>query len=441
MVRVVRLRSSWLFAVLSASISVSASAAEPTTADAAAAAVPAAAPAAPVKNGPKLLVLPYQPIFRSVEQKNVRIATDFLNKELDQKDDLLVVRGPPATEDAAAYQAVEKLMADADKAEANRQIQLAIDHRKAVLAAFDKTPTLLPSADIYAAAHHALARALFWAGRDDEGRAVLDGAARLMPDYELEPSAYSRWYRQKFAELTAKVIAEKPGELLVKSPLPGATIKIDGREMDVAPVLLTNVVPGRHVITAQIEGVPLAQAVVKVDSGKRADLTVSFSGTLGGEAVGLVTDAIAKNGLDKKAVEAATRAGKDAGAAFVVAGGLAKDDDHFKVHTFVIEVASGTVLPLDVQRFDLDMLTAESDILRVVQSVQSAVGAFSKGQPQVASINGKLKTQSIVNEVSAKPMLANLDPKTDKAAKAREKDRPRGPIKALGGTGPRIKDE
>ena len=52
---------------------------------------------------------------------------------------------------------------------------------------------------------------------------------------------------------------------------------------------------------------------------------MDFAGVLGGVEVGDVADAIARNELPKTAVAKAIQAGKNAGAKFVVAGGLAND--------------------------------------------------------------------------------------------------------------------
>ena len=62
--------------------------------------------------------------------------------------------------------------------------------------------------------------------------------------------------RKWFIEVAKQVVRDRPGELLVKSALPGATVQLDGRQMDVAPVLINRVLPGKHIIFAKVDGVP-----------------------------------------------------------------------------------------------------------------------------------------------------------------------------------------
>ena len=388
--------------------------------------------------GPKVLVLPYQPIYRSVPQRKAQVATDFLNKELVQRDHLVVVRGAVAQEGAQApsLEEANALAAEATRLEGERRIQQAVDARKKALEAMEKNASAIVDADEYFAAHHLLARAQMWAGRDDEARATVEVAARMAPTFELDAEAFSRLYRKWFDEAAERVVKEKRGELLVRSVLPGAKITLDGREMDVAPVALNQVVPGKHLIGATVDGVPAYRTVVQVPSGKKSEVTANFGGTVGGDAVGDVTDAIAKNGLPRAAVEKAVQAGKAVGATFVVAGGMAKDENHFNVHTFVVNVPAGTVRAVDVVNFDLDLLTAESDVLRVVQAVDSAIKSFGNGQQALAVVEKRIREQSTVNEVNATPPTRVAGREVGTVKKG-----PRGPVAPLKGGTITIKDE
>ena len=56
-----------------------------------------------------------------------------------------------------------------------------------------------------------------------------------------------------------------------------------------------------------------------------------------------MTDAIAQNSIPAKAVESAASAGKEAGAKYVICGGIAKDEDHFRVHTYVVDVGASKI--------------------------------------------------------------------------------------------------
>jgi hypothetical protein len=392
------------------------------------------AASAPVVAAAKVLVLPYQPIFRSVPQREAQQATELLNKEIAAKDTLAPIRG--AVAEAGAAQAspeqIKAALAEAERLEGEKRIAQAIDARKRALEVIEKNASALESAEDYVLAHHYLARAQMWAGRDDDARATLDVAARMAPGFAVPAESFSRLYRRWFTEAAERVIKEKPGELLVRSVLPGAKISLDGRETDVAPVLLTKAIPGKHLLGARAEGVPGYRTVVTIPAGKKAEFTVNFGGTVGGDAVGDVADAIARNALPKEAVERAAAAGKSVGAAFVVAGGLVKDENHINVHTLLVNVETRQVLALEPVEFDQEMLTAESDVLRVVRSIDAATRSFAGGQPQLAVLDKKAREQKIVNEVSA---AASLKTEARGPAKAGEKKETRkvfGPLK--GGT-------
>jgi hypothetical protein len=367
------------------------------------------------KSGPSVLLVPLQPVFRSVPPNKIQTANDLLQKELNQKDTLVVIRGGISKDEGKAAAAPgdpkdsggTKALADAaDKAEANREIRKAIDLRKKAIDEMEKHAAKI-SPDAYVMAHHLLARDLMWAGDDKEAMEAIDTAARMRPALPLDSKDFSRLYRKWFQRASETALSAKPGDLLVSSVLPGAAITLDGRSMDVAPVLLKKVVAGKHLIGATIEGVPPYAAVVDVKPQKKNEIVVTFQETMGGSAVGVVADALARNSIPKKAVESAAQAGKEAGAQFVVLGALAKDEDRFHVHPFVVEVASAKIAQLGIVDFDLDLLTAESDVLRVVQGVSDSVGKFTSNDKEVQVIDKRIKMQSTVNEIAAAPSLTD----------------------------------
>lgn len=395
--------------------------------------------AAAEKSGDKVLVLPYQPIFRSVEQKKVATATNLLNKELGQKDGLVIIRGAVANGSGATpptLDAVKAALAAAEKAEASRDIEAAITARRDVIAQMEKSAGALEDPEDYILAHHQLARALMWAAQDAPAKKVLDEAARMGPSFELPVKEYSRLYRRWFRDIAKKVVDDKRGELFVKSGLPGAKVFLDGREMDVAPVLLQKTVPGKHLLTAMVDGVPTYGGVVDVKSGKKTTFTVSFGGSVGGDSVGDVADAIAANALPSSAVKSAVQAGKAAGAKFVVAGGMAKDEDHFNVHTMVVDVNKASVKHLKVVDFDLELLTAEADVFQIVAAVDEAVKKFD-GAPSLKTIENRIRSQSTINEVDASPAKVERRRKKVKT----DKDGKRRVFKPLKGGSIIIKDE
>lgn len=391
----------------------------------------------------KILVLPYQPIYRSAEPGKTKLATELVVKELAKQGGLQVFRGGVAREGAEepSGDKIDKLLDAASEFEANKNVQAAIEARRQAIAEMEADPAAVGEAQDFIRAHHDLARALFWAGEDDEAKKVLDLAARMSPAFDLPAGEYSRFYRAAFTRVAKEAVTSKPAELLVRSALPGATIYLDGRNTAVAPVRLEEALPGKHLLQAEVEGVPTAAQVVTIQAGKNDEVTVSFGDTWGGVAVGAVADAIAENQLSADAVKKAVEAGKEAGVAFVVAGGMALDKvaAKFNVHTFVVNVATGGVMQLDVTNFDLDMLTAASDVIRIVRAVEASVKDFGDAKRAVASIESKVRPQSIINEVDAKP---DFSIQTRTASRRPKRPSVRRPIKVLKGSGTlRIKDE
>lgn len=411
---------------------------KPAAADAPA--TPAAAEAE-VAKGPKLLMLPYQPIFRTVDQDKAAKATEYLNKSLSE--DIVVIRGGVADEGAVAPSLETAIAAAkaAEEAEVAKDIVTAVQKRKEVLLAMEANASALDDAEQYAVAQHYLARALMWSGADADAKAVMTEAARMNPAQALKPSEFSRLYRAWFLKIAKAVVTEKPGELLVKSVLPGATIEWDGRAMDVAPVLLQQAVPGKHLLGAVVDGVPPYKAIVEVKSGKKTEYRVTFGGTLGGVEVGEVTDAISTNTLSKAAVQAAVTAGKNAGAEYVLAGGMSKGEDHFKMHTFVVEVKTGKMQPLDVVKFDLDLLTAEADVIRIARQVETAMKTFSAPKPMIAMIDAGVRSSTTINEVDARPDTSSLSSRSKSRNKDDDDGKPRRVFGAVKGGKIKIKED
>lgn len=401
---------------------------------------PAETPKKDVPPGKRVLVLPYQGIFRSVPQKKLDDATELLVKEMTAQEGLAIVRGAVADGGGSgpSLDAAKAAEAEADAAEAAREIGKAIAARERALAEYEKNAGALSSIGPYFEAQHRLARTYALAGRDEDAKRVLETTARMSPGFELPRDAYSRLHAAWFVAAAERAVAERRGKILVKSSLPGARIEIDGRAADVAPVLLEKVVPGKHLIVARLDGVTPFATTIEAEAGKDLTLMARFGNTLGGDAVGDVTDALAQNELSKGAVSSASKAGQQAGAAWVVFGAMAKDDDKFRVHTYVVEAKSGRLAALDVLNFDLELLTAESDILALVKNAARIIEAFPSGETAVAVIEKRIRRQDLTNRFNASPELAVIEEDTGKD----DKKAGRRPVfRPLKGGSITIKDE
>lgn len=393
----------------------------------------------------KVLAVPYQAIFRSVPQEKLEQATALLHKELGGSAE--VIRGAAGTEGAAETDALaqaRRLSEEASAAEANKQIELAIELRKKSLSSYEANASAISDGEEYLFTHHLLARALKTAGRDKEAQSALDVVARMNPGLALPSDQFDRLYRAWFKKAVEAAMKEKRGEILVESALPGAAVELDGREMDVAPVVLEKVLPGRHLVVARIEGVAPFGAIVEVAAGKQTKVVATYAKTAGGSDVGRAAEAVSRNEIPKEAVESASRAGKEVGADFVVLGAMVRNqnDDKFRVHTFLVSVQSQSVLPMEQISFDLDFLTAESDVLRIVRSIQGAMEKKTKGSAAIAKIDDRVRGSSTVNRVDASPdLLAAAGAKERRRGVEKTKDGKRPVFRPLKGGSLVIKDE
>ena len=337
-----------------------------------------------------VVVLPYQPILRSVSADKVRKATDHLIRELRRSQSLKVVVAGKASDPttAGSLKAASDLAEQADKAEQNKNIVEAIERRRAAVAALEDNVAAMDEPERYVRALHRLARALMWSGADKPAREVMTLAARIAPYFSLPPARYSRLYRRWFADEAQRVLREQPGTLVVRSQVPGAIVRLDGRKMDAAPIRIRKVIPGRHWIRATVQGVAPYGRFVELSPGSELIVDVDFGDIVGGAAVGESASALAQNRLPAMAVNNAAIVGEQAGARLVILGGLAADrvEKDFNVHTFVVNVSTKTVAVLLPVSFDESLLTAESDVIGVVEQIEEVARSFPTGVANVEQI-------------------------------------------------------
>jgi hypothetical protein len=389
-----------------------------------------------------VLSLPYQAIYRSVPQKKLDIATSLLQKELATLDNLQIVRGATANSDttAATLDEYQASVARASDAESSRSIRAAVQARKKAVISLEANAGAMPAGNAkqYLQAHHELARTLLLAGDDTAAANAIEHAARLAPTYELSDDVYSRIYQKLFKSAGEKAMNSRRGKVMVKSVLPGAMIELDGRPTGVAPVLLEKVVPGKHLLVARIDGVIPFSTVINVVTKQQTDVTARYSDTSGGDEVGAVADALSTNKLPKEIVESAVKAGETVGAQWVIFGAMAKDDDKYHVHTYLMNVKARKLKSLDVVNFDIELLTAESDVLRIVQDTTNSMENFDGDVSQIKTIERRMRAQSTVNRFNASPEYVDYSATAKKGVKKRV----RRPIfRPLKGGSITIKDE
>ena len=389
-----------------------------------------------------VLSLPYQAIFRTVPQDKLDTATNLLQKELGTVSSLQVIKGAVATENAKAptLQGFEEAQKQAQDSEANRIINSAVEHRTRAIKELEENAGALPknNAKMYLNSLHELARTYLLAGNDEAADKLIEEAARVAPTYDLDDSLYSRVYQKKFKAAADKAVREKRGSILVRSILPGASIEIDGRETGVAPIILEKVVPGKHLVVARINGVVPYSTVVTVEAKKQTEVLAKYKDTSGGDDVGVVADSIAKNQLPKEIVKNAINAAKSTQAKWLVFGAMVKDADKFKVFTYVLNAESGQIKAIDPVNFDLELLTAESDVLRIVQAITQQIEQFDGTVTEIATFERRARKRNMVSKFNASPDYIDFAASNSKKTKKKVRRPIFRPLK--GGT-ITIKDE
>ncbi|MEE2901534.1 MAG: PEGA domain-containing protein [Myxococcota bacterium] len=389
-----------------------------------------------------ILSLPYQAIFRTVPQDKLDTATNLLQKELGTVSGLTVIKGAVATEDAQSpsLQGFESAQKQAQDSETNRVINSAVEHRSNAVKELEQNAGALPkgNAKLYLNALHELARTHLLSGNDEIASKLIDEAARIAPTYDLDDAVYSRVYQKQFKAAADQAVREKRGSILVQSILPGATIEIDGRETGVAPIVLEKVVPGKHLVVARIKGVVPYSTVVTVEAKKQTEVLAKYKDTSGGDDVGVVADAIAKNQLPKAIVQNAIKAAKNAQAKWLVFGAMVKDADKFKVFTYVLNVENAKIKAIEQVNFDLELLTAESDVLRIVQAITKQVDQFDGSIAEIAKFEPRARKRNMVSKFNASPEYVDFAASNSK----QKKKKIRRPIfRPLKGGTITIKDE
>ncbi|MBK8012716.1 MAG: PEGA domain-containing protein [Deltaproteobacteria bacterium] len=352
----------------------------------------------------RLLLVPALPIYRAIEQAKADTVTELFAKELEATGNLVVVRAGVAKTEATPSDAssIRALRAEAEAKERDNDIVLAIAARQKVIQEMLEHAEAQEGDSDLVLAFHELARAQMWAGQDAEAQATLLQAARMSPSFSVPPAQFSRLYQAWFARAAAEALTLKRGQLVVRSVIPGARIALDGRTLGVAPIHINDVIAGKHFISAMGEGVRSIAHAVEIAPERATEFVATFGDTVGGRSVGPLSDALMDNQITAQTVADAVAAGKQEDAAFVALAGITKDEERMHVHGYVVDVSTARIRPLDVVALDLDLLTAESDILRMVRGVAKQIRERGEGKTEVGKIDPRAIHANIVSEVSAK---------------------------------------
>jgi hypothetical protein len=348
---------------------------------------------------PKVLVLPYQHMNQGMpddlgEQTTVVVARELSAQGLNviRADDVgpaqaaapKVESNPDApTGDPKAQATAEKYverareaMDDGDFGKATKMLERA---SKLLEENGDAVPDLRMLAEIYLQA----GVAFFRDGMEDEGDDMLNRAVHLDPERSLDGADYPPIFIKVFDRARYNVLRRPRGRVEVKAQ-PGASVLFDGRNLGKAPLVLTDVLPGEHWVRVERPGEAVQVKKVRVGGGKT--LEVEFAGASAEapapEASAGVLGAIASNKVAPEDADALAKAGKKAGADFVMFGGIYKTDTAYQIRTAYVAVTTGKVGRITDIAFDLDMLSAEIEVFKLVDDAKNQAQAGALARPE-----------------------------------------------------------
>lgn len=345
---------------------------------------------------PKVLVLPYQHLNSGMpddlgEQTTVVVAREMAAQGINviRADGVAGESEAPAAEatsadaptgDPDAQAQAEKFMGRAreamDDSDFGRASKMLGRAAKLMESNGDAVADLRLLPEIYIQA----GVAYFRDGMEDEGDDMLNQAVHLDPERTLDPADYPPIFIRVFDRARFNVLRRPRARIEVKAKA-GATVLFDGRNLGKAPIVLEEALPGRHWIRVEQPGETVQVRTVQARGGKT--LVVDFAGA-GEEAPSEassagVMGAIAANKVEPAHIGQMSKAGKTAGADFVLFGGIYKTDTAYQIRSAYVDVRSGKAGRLTEIAFDLDMLSAEIEVFKLVDDAknQAEAGALS----------------------------------------------------------------
>lgn len=403
--------------------------------------------------GPKVRVLPYQPIARQATPELCAQITEKLSEELAGLEGISLVKDAgEQTEDqkdegqAARDKAVDTARAALDKA-LNRadggnklvkkqKFDPAIKALEDAVVQFDKAAPALTDVSPLVQAHVDLAVALWKRGREDEAQAQMQAAIRLDPDYKPDPKEYWPLFLRVYDQQWRKALREPRAKLKVDATVPGAEVFFNGKSVGAVPLQLINVVPGRHFVRVVKDGAGAYGAVVTVESDGNGEFTADLGGgAAAGGGLGPVAQAVNANLMDVAGLSAARALGKASGADFVVFGGVQKGEANIAVATFLVSVADGKAARLVDLEFDLDLLNLSVESFKLTEELSAKVKDFGEvltpgATPIIRGVAGA--EEKGATEVDVGPPLPEAQGKPTEERRTVNPDDEEGGTRAIG---------
>jgi hypothetical protein len=247
-------------------------------------------------------------------------------------------------------------------------------------------------------------------GQEQDADAQLALAAALNPELELDGKKYPNQFIRSFVKARDRILKDKRGSLLVDATGAGATVEVDGRAAEAAPVKVSELPAGRHLVRALREGLPAWGTVVEVKAGGDATVSPGFIAADGKSYV----DELQNNRLSPDAAKAVADAAKAQGLRAAVVGVVSKTMTSVPVQLVLIDAGSGNMARLPTVTYQGDLLDLSIETLKAREGVEGLLG--DKAEPKAftnaplatllegAKAGAEVKTASVVMRYEVKAM-------------------------------------
>lgn len=353
---------------------------------------------------PKVLVLPYQHMNKGMpedlgEQTTVVVAREMSAQGINviRADDVGESEPAPApaasdpdapTGDPSAQAKAEKYVERAREAMSESEFERAAKYLRRAIDLMEQNADAVPDLRLLSEIYLQAGIAYFRDGMEDEGDDMLNKAVHLDPERELDAADYPPIFIRVFDRARFNVLRRPRARIEVKAK-PGATVLFDGRNLGKAPIVLTDALPGQHWVRVERPGESVQVRKIRARGNKT--LVVELAGADSDEEVDApaaagVLGAIQANKVAEEHVAALTKAGRKAGADFVLFGGIYKTDTAYQIRTAYVQVRSGKVGRVTDIAFDLDMLSAEIEVFKLVDDAKTQAESGELKSPDEAPL-------------------------------------------------------
>lgn len=265
---------------------------------------------------------------------------------------------------AEANAALEKGRAFAEKLQfgkAKKAFELALEKMEAAAA-------VLPDAQPLIDCRLGLAEVAARVGQDDEARVQLAFAAVLNPELQLDAKRYPPLFVRTFAKERDRALKEKRAVVFVDESGVGSSVEIDGRATAAAPVRVSEVPVGRHLVRAVRQGLPSFGAIVELKAGE--EITVSPGFVAKGGTSWL--DDLQGNRLSADSAKVIAEAARQAGLAGALVGVVSKAEPQIPTRLILVDAASGGLKELPAIAFTAGLLDVSIEMIPARDGIEKS---------------------------------------------------------------------